>query len=585
MQSARRGIRGVVIAALLASLMVAALPVASAEEATVLGHFCVRDAKGLTDKIVKLVNKFAPGMGDAMVAPQAQQFFQKAGMAGVDWSKPVSVALLSGKAFGKTEPVPVAIFPVANADALQAMTDQPDAPKMLDVRGDYAVAADEEAALKAITPQRLAIYSQWPQIAGTTDVYATFYVSRALNEYMPEIEQQIQQTQQQFEQGGAPGMPGGGPMAMAQQMMKAWGPMAKLASKQARRVSLMAQFNDDSVDMAGRLYAMPDSELSKFFDGQPQETTDLVKYLPADSVMSMNANLEMEAFRPLVKVVVDALAEPLSITDENRQKINDLIFASTQTGAAAVGLSGSSQHKGIQTVQIAQIKDAEKFRQATKDGMDWLMGSGLLGGLQGAGMDITIDHKPAAREYKGVPVDRITVTYKQKAGAQPNPMMPNRPPQTTELAAFDTFGITVSNNPDGDLMNNIIDRIKAGGGEGLDQAQAYKAAVAAADERAGIVAHVSFNSFLAKMVEEIAKIQPMIAMMAGGVAKPNPTEAPITGYARFATYRNGSAVNFRVRVPHQPILDLVQRVQMMMQQMKQRGPGAGPQPPGGGQQF
>lgn len=578
----RRGgvVRGFVIGLLAIGLLLGGVQTARAGEATVLGHVCIRDAKGLSAKIIALVNKFAPGMGDMMVAPQANEFFQKGGMAGVDWTKPISIALISGKAFGKTEPVPVVIMPVANAELLRTLTEKAGGPKVLDVRGNYAVASETEEAVKAITDQRLAIYSKFPKIAGNTDVYATFYIARALTEYMPEIEAQIKKMEGQM---GGEGMPPGmaGPFAMMGKAMKVWGPMAKLASTQARRGSMMLQFNPDSLDIAGRLYAMEGSELETLLDGQPKATTDLVKFLPADCVMGASVNLSVEKMKPMVDLLMKTLAGPLEIKPEDQQKIMDLLFASTQTGASAAGLSGNAAHKGIVTAQIVQISDAAKFRDATKGSMEWLMGSGLLQGLQGMGMDVNIDYKAKAREYKGVPVDQITVTYKQAPGAQPNPMMPNRPPQVTEIAAVDTYGVSVSNNEAGDLLNSIIDRIKGNGAAGLDASAAYKAAVEAAKAHEGVsvVGYLSFNSFLAKMVEEIAKVQPMVAMMAGGIAKANPTEKPFTGYARFAKYRSGSAIDFQVDIPHQPILDLTQRVQMMMQQMKRPGPGMGPKPP------
>lgn len=577
----KASVRGFVVGLIAAAMFLSVAVTAQAGEATVLGHFCIRDAKGLAAKIVKLVNKFWPGAGDAMVAPQAKELFEKAGWIGVDWSKPISVALLSGKAFGKTEPVPVGIMPVADAEAIKAIIQEAGGPKFLDVRGGYVIFADEEAALKAITDQRLAIYSKFPKIAGSTDLYATFYIARALTEYMPEIEEGIRDAEAKAKAGGAAGMlPGmAGPLAMFDKIAKAAAPLAKLAGKQARRVSIMIQFNDNSVDIAGRLYAMQDSELQTLFDGQPQETTDLTKYLPADCVMGVAGNLAIAKFRPMVDAVLNTLAGPLEIKPEDQQKITDLMFASTQTGESAVGLSGNPLHKGIQTIQIVKIADPAKYREATKDGMDWLMGSGLMKSLGAMGMEMDIDYKPKVREYKGVPVDRITVTYKQAPGAQPNPMMPNRPPQTTEIAALDTYGLAASGDASADLLNAAIDRIKGQGGPALDTSPAYKAAAGAAREGACLVGYISFNSFLAKMVEEIAKIQPMIAMMAGGIAKANPAEQPITAHAWFAKYRAGSAVNFRISVPHQPILDLTQRVQMMMQQMQRPGPAVGPAPP------
>jgi hypothetical protein len=228
-------------------------------------------------------------------------------------------------------------------------------------------------------------------------------------------------------------------------------------------------------------------------------------------------------------------------------------------------------------VTIARITDAAKFRAMNKAGMDWLTGSGLLAGLQGMGVDMTIDYKAGAREHKGIPIDRAVTTMKQAPDAKPNPLMPNPQPQQVEIAAVDTFGVAVSGNEAGDLMDDVLDRIKEGT-PGLDGAAPYKAAVGAAGEKANWVFFLSFNSFLAKVIEEVAKVQPMVAMLAAGIAKPNPAEPPITGSAEFAKFQGGPAVNFSVHVPHQPIQDLAQRVQMMMQQVRPPG-GEGEEPP------
>ena len=56
----------------------------------------------------------------------------------------------------------------------------------------------------------------------------------------------------------------------------------------------------------------------------------------------------------------------------------------------------------------------------------------------------------------------------------------------------------------------------------------------------------------------------MIAMMAGGIAKADPTEAPITGYYRFSK----DQVDFLTHVPYQPIIAFGTRVRMMIQQQR-----------------
>jgi hypothetical protein len=571
----------------LLAMALSAVRATAAEESGVLGHICIRDVKGMVDKVSKLVDKFAPGMGEAMVAGEAKQVLEAAGWAGVDWSKPVSFALLSGKQFGKKEPVPVAIVAVANAEALKALLQEgAKGPKHIEIRGNFAVASDEEAALKTINDDRLRIYTEFPKIAGTADVYLTVYAQRALTEYMPEIEEGLKAAQEQMA-GGAAGMPPGmgGPFEMVQKVMKAVLPMAKLVSTEVRRASLTVELKDDSVEIGGRVYAVEGSELGTLYEGQPQKGSDLAKYLPADSVMGFAANMDATKARPLIEKVVKTLAEALEWKPEEQEKILSLMTASTQTGEFAVAMSGKAEHKGFQTVQVVKIEDAQKFREATKAGVEFVMGSNLMAGLRGMGVIPEVKYEAKVREHNGVAVDRITVSFKapeapaeKDAPAMPPMMMGGPPkPQITEVATVDTLAVLANNNETGDLLDNAIDRLKGAAEAGLDTSAAFKAAVAAAPQDGSIVGCISFNSFLVKLIEEAAKNQPMIAMMAGGIAKPNPTEPPITAYAFFAKMQGGPTANFMVHVPLQPILDLTQRVQMMMQQM--RGGGMGPRPP------
>jgi hypothetical protein len=177
---------------------------------------------------------------------------------------------------------------------------------------------------------------------------------------------------------------------------------------------------------------------------------------------------------------------------------------------------------------------------------------------------MAVEHKANVRQYKDVSVDQITITFAQDAGA--NPFAGQMPPQVSQMAAFDTFAVTATQNPTGDLLDAAIDRIK-GGGAGLDTNAAYQRARAAAPPGADGVFFASFNTFLAKFVEQMAKQQPMIALIAGGIAQPDPTEEPIIGYTRF----NKDSIDMGVRLPHQPIVTFATRIRHLKEQFEQPG--------------
>lgn len=556
---------GLVAVALVASAA------AQAGEAVVLGRLCVRDVKSLVDKVAKVADKFAPGQG-AQLKTMADMQLQGAQFAGIDWSRPVSVVLLSGKAFGKVEPAVVGIVPVVNGEQLRQARQAAGQPnEKIEIRGNYALISQDQGAFAAITEHRINIYSKFPAAGGDADIYLTFYIDSTVKEYQPEIDQAIQEAQEQVAGLGA-----AGPFAAIANLQKALGPLAKFGAQQAKRISLILKLTDDSLDIQGRLYAIGGSHLATAFAGQPTETSDLVKYLPTDAVSSMAGKLDIAKLKPFMDAIVDTVAIPLSMKTEDIDKLRQLMFASTQTGEFAIAYSGNPAHKGLQMAQVVRITDAEKFRAAAKDAVDFMTKGPLAGFMQGMGVKMDTQYEPAAREHKGMTIDRLTVTVAQDPNAQPNPMMPQQPPQVTEFGALDTLGVAATNNPTGDLLNGIVDRIK-GGEPGLDQSPAYKAALAAAPQTATVVFHASFNSFLAKLIEEIAKAQPMIAMMAGGIAKADPNEAPITGYATFADDR----VEFFTRVPQQPIINFATRIRMMIE--AQRGgaqPGPAPKPGG-----
>ena len=563
-----------IVVGLVAVALVAAAT-AQAGEAVVLGRVCIRDVKQLVEKATKVVDKIVPGQG-AQMKVMADMQLQGAQFAGADWSRPVSIVLISGKGFGKVEPVPVGIIPVVNGEQFrQARQAAGQVGEKIEIRGNYALISNDPGAFAAISEERINIYSSFPKAGGDADVYLTFQIDDSVKEYQIEIDQAMQQAQEQVAGMGA----AGGPFAMMGQIQKAMGPIAKFAATQASRVSLILKLTDDSLEIMGRFYAIEGSHLATALAGQPQTKTDLAKYLPPDACMSFVTMSDITKARPFAEALLDTLATPLEMKTEDRDKVLALMFGSTQTGEAAIAYSGDPAHKGMQMAQVLRIADAAKFRAASKDAVEWMMRGPLGGMLQGMGMNMDVKHEPGIREHKGVTIDRLTVTVKQDPNAQPNPMMGQQQPQLTEMGALDDLGVAATNNPTGELLNAVIDRIK-GGEPGLDRSPAYKAALAAAPKNASIVYHVSFNTFIAKMLEEIAKQQPMVAMMAGGIAQADPNEPPITGYAIF----DGNRVEFSTRVPQQPIINLANRIRKMMEQ--RGGPGAAPGPrPGGVDDF
>ncbi len=554
-----KGRRVALVAFLGAVLLVSG--VARGGETVVLGAASAANLKGLFTKIGALAEKFVPGTG-AQVKGASDMLTQGPEWAGVDWSKPATIVLFSGKAFGKAEPVPVVLVTVADADLFRKGHPE-GGPMAFDVRGNIAIIAQEKGALAAITPERLKLYGDYPKIAAGTDAYATAYVGVAMAEYQAEIDEGLKEIEQ-----GAAQMPAAGPMANVAKIVKCLGPLARLAGKQVRRVTLTLTLNDDSVDFWGRLYAADDTALGTFLSGQPADTTDLVRYLPADAVMGMGGKFDIEKAKPLTDAVIQAIAGPLEITAADQQKVRDLMFASTQTGEFAAALASGPKHPGIQSIQVLRVADAAKYRDAAKNGIEWLMKGGLGSLMEAAGVKMTVDHKPNARDYQGVAIDRLTVTTALAPGAQPNPMMGQQPPQVTEYAAVKDVAAAATNNPEGELLNGVLDRIKGAGTPGLVTAAGWKAARAAAPKGANVVSYLAFNSFLAKFVEELAKQQPAIAMMAGAIIKADPTEEPIVSYASFGA----NMVELRTRVPHQPILALVTRVRAMIEQQMKPGP-------------
>jgi len=557
--------------ALAAALLLAG--VARAAEPVLLARGCVRNVNALVQKVAQLVEKFAPGSGP-QTAAQVAGFTRSPMWAGADWTKPATIVLLGGKAYGKTEPVPVVVLALADAQAWQ-QAHPPNAPMPVHfkIAGNQVVVAQEKAALDVISPQHLALYSKMPRLAANADLYGTLYVGRLIEEYRPEIEEAIRELKER-----AAGQPMAGPAAMVDKFVRAALPLVNMAGKQLRRLTLTITLNNDDVEIAGRVYAEPDSELATLFNGQPKEMTDLAKFLPAEAVFAGAGKLDIQKLKPLVETSLAALAEPLDLTQEDMAKVRRLILESGQTGESAGCIAAGPTHPGMQIVAVHRLADAAQFREGIKASAEFIAGGPFAGMLKGMGMQMTVDHKPNARQYKDIPIDRFTITTGPAPGTQPNPMTGKPTTQVMEIATVGNYAVISQNNPGGDLLNAALDRVKGeGGGPTLATSAQFKAACAAAPKDASVVFHVCFNGFMAKMMEQVAQQQPAVAMMFGALFKAEPNEQPFTGYVRFDQNR----FDYAVRIPHQPIVALVNRIKAAMQQRRQPGPGqpgAQPQP-------
>jgi len=537
-----------------------------AAEPAILSALYVRDGKALSEKVARLAEKIVPGSG-AKMTREATQLFEKAEWAGVDWAKPITVLALGSGAGQPEEPALVAIFPLADAAKFQeARKNAPGGPKKAEVRGNLALLADDEAALQAITPQRLAEHSQFPKAVGDADAYWTLAITATLTDptYGPQVQEQLASIEQmaRFMIGAATGVQLD---TDPNQITERWKRLTAFAAKQVREVSLSLKLNEDSVEIRARVTAPEGTDLAAFFAAQPAETTDLVKYLPPEAVTAIAAKLDAAKFRPLLAAVLGAAGAELDPKDQ--QKILTLAFGTSQTGEFAAALAGDAAHPGVQTLQIGRIANADTFRSGVKESLDWVMQSGLRGLVQKAGGKVSFDYKANARQYKDVPIDQLTVTAGAAPDAAQNPATGQIAPQITQIAALQTFGIAASGKNCDDLMNGLLDRIKDGG-KGLDTAAAYQRARAAAPQGANLLLYVSLNSFLAKLFDEIASQQPLFAVMLGGVVRPDPTEEPITGYALFGK----DSVDLGLRIPHQPVATLAARLQQLMKMFQQPGP-------------
>jgi len=553
--------RWLLAAVVAAGLLVAAAAISDAAEPVVLGQVTFRNIKALVDKSAKVAEKAWPG-GGVFVNEAAAQMLDENVLGGVDWTKPITLVFLSGKEFGKKEPTVVAVLPLLDAKKFGEAAKAAGIGK-IDLQGNLAIVSEDEGAIKFVTPQRLLGYSAFPAEAGTADIAASFTVGQSLEEYMDEISEGILRLEEQV--GGLGNI---GPGAFLVKAVKAFRPLVKLAAKQVKSAGLNVQLNENSIDLKWRMTAAEGTELATFIASQPAGGSDLVKYLPPEAVAGLAAKMDWMKLQPFANAIIGSLAGPLDLKADMQQKFTQMMFGSTATGEFVQIVASGAGHEGMQVVQVSKIGDPEKLRTAMKETMEWMAG-GLSSLFETAGVKMKVDYKANIRQYKDVPVDQITVSFEQEQGGA-NPFAGQMPPQVSQVAAFDTFAVTASQNPKGDLLDAAIDRIK-GGGAGLDTNAAYQRAKAAAPQGANIVGFALFNSLLAKFIEQAAKQQPMIALIAGGIAQADPTEEPITAYTVF----NKDTLEEGIRIPHQPIVTFATRIRHLKEQFEQQ-PGFGP---------
>jgi hypothetical protein len=576
--------RRLALAVLLAAAALVTAVEARAADAVILGRVSFRNAQGFVAKATKLAERIVPGEGAAFLE-RAAQFLRDPRVPGIDWTQPLSVVLFSGRSFGQNDPVPVAVVPLADADALRQVAG--DAASALgvaqiEIRGRRALLAKHPDALKAITPRRLDLYATYPRIAGDTDAYITLYVARGIQEYQADIDAFAARQAKRF--GGKQGVSLFSLLGGAANLIR---PLAQFTGKQAERLTLMLRITDDAVELTGRLYAVEGSGLAAFLTDQPADGIGVARYLPKDTLLGAAARVDVAKLRTFADVAARAFRPPGEPAPQDQERALGLLFAS-QRGEAALAVLGREDPPGTQVVQIARIDDPAKFRAAARDSIDWLIRDSVAALLGGVGVKMKVDYQPNARQHKGVAIDRITVTAslpegaapKATAGEEAGPLpalpfaLPEIPPQVHELAAFDTFGIATSGDPSGQLLNTLIDRVQGGAGE--------PHALAGAPEGSHLAFRTSINTALATGAQEVARYIPLVGIMAGGLFKADPGEEPVTGHVRFTRGR----AEFALRVPQQPLMALGTRFLLLGRQRGLLVPGGEPDAgPDEGDQF
>ena len=212
-------------------------------------------------------------------------------------------------------------------------------------------------------------------------MYFTFYIARALAEYREDINAGLAEMQ-----AGLANLPP--QMAIMGTWMKLMAPMVQFGEKQFHRVSIMGTLGETSINMHGRLYPVPDSEMAAAFTGQPDTLSALPGYLPDNLSMGASMNADIQKLRPLMEALVGIVAP---VMEMDKDELIDLMYASTQTGESAFGMAGDPLHRGIVVAQVNKIADAGKYRTAAKSVTEKMMQGGIGKLMNAAGMKITVD--------------------------------------------------------------------------------------------------------------------------------------------------------------------------------------------------
>jgi len=549
---ARRS-RGIAAALAVAGAMLAGAAACEAGTPVTLAHLWVRNARGLVGKVAGLAGRVAPEAG-AMVTAGAAGVLDGPEWAGIDWGRPVSVALVRGSAFESPVPAVVAFLPVADAERFRQARQAAARPdETLEVRGDVAVLADKAEALRLVTPKMLEYMRGTPALAAKGDLYFTVYVARVVEECRPLID-------------AALGPGAGTEEAAAGPALMATDPLLKLAGSQLRRLSLAVQLGEQALEMCGRLYPLEGSPLAGLVEAQRGGTPDLDRHLPANAALALAARLDVAKLKPLLQAVLEACG-PALVPPEDQAKLIAFYDPAVLTGEFAFAASGAPAHRGIQTLQLARVRDAAAFRRAAAGYLPWAM-SAPSRALAPGGKS-KVEHTPAARDHGGTGVDRITVSLPQTQEAEAIALMPQLPPQVAEIAAAEDVAVVTHNNADGSLIDAALDHI-AGGGGNTQGHGALRVARAAAWPNANVVFQLSFSRLLGKAAEEAGRVVPMLApALAPMVPPPGRDETPVTG----CVLCSSGSVSFRVCIPWEPLIALGSRV---AEAVKQKPPGGMP---------
>ena len=82
----------------------------------------------------------------------------------------------------------------------------------------------------------------------------------------------------------------------------------QFGQKQFHRISLMGALGEDNIQMHGRLYPVPESEMAAAFTGQPETLSALSGYLPDNLSMGASMNADIQKLRPLMDALVGIVA-------------------------------------------------------------------------------------------------------------------------------------------------------------------------------------------------------------------------------------------------------------------------------------